>query len=331
MIPIKITDNTRHSAENLYNAINDRLLSGSWKCFDSVDVFEWIKIQTDGQYSLKDIVTAEPALLHAIQKVIKKDKVSDIPKCCGKKRTKENKKYKWVNSSKIVYPTLELYERFLSQSCTNIGTKSHPYSSLNLVQDTGLTVCPYCNRQYINNASEKRSSQLDHFYPKNEFPLLAVSFYNLIPSCASCNHTKGTNEFYQSPYGIDDVDSFFKFIFNLGTEHLNDLSHIEIDIYEPAQTDSKKHSDILDLKSHYQIHKDYLQEILRKNQTYDNSYLEKLRNDFPFPMEECLRTIWGNYFRKDLLGKRPLSKLIRDVLLEIRPEVVDEIDKMFSE
>ncbi|MFY0254214.1 hypothetical protein ACDQ55_09700 [Chitinophaga sp. 30R24] len=29
----------------------------------------------------------------------------------------------------------------------------------------------------------------DHFFPKNQYPLLSLSFYNLIPSCSICNRT----------------------------------------------------------------------------------------------------------------------------------------------
>ena len=63
--------------------------------------------------------------------------------------------------------------------------------------------CPYCNAnpiQVVGNNNERSSSKLlfdlDHFYPKVEYPFLALSFYNHLPSCKICNQTyKGSKEF----------------------------------------------------------------------------------------------------------------------------------------
>ena len=43
-------------------------------------------------------------------------------------------------------------------------------------------VCPYCD-------GEIGTAELDHYYPKSHFPLLACSPWNLIPICKSCNDT----------------------------------------------------------------------------------------------------------------------------------------------
>jgi len=58
--------------------------------------------------------------------------------------------------------------------------------------------CFYCNKDFITNfdadkfESNKEVStfQLDHFYDKGTYPYLALSFYNLIPSCPTCNSSK---------------------------------------------------------------------------------------------------------------------------------------------
>jgi 5-methylcytosine-specific restriction endonuclease McrA len=42
------------------------------------------------------------------------------------------------------------------------------------------TVCPYCD-------GEIGTSELDHYYSKSKFPLLACSPWNLVPVCPSCN------------------------------------------------------------------------------------------------------------------------------------------------
>ena len=55
---------------------------------------------------------------------------------------------------------------------------------------TGLTVCPYCNRSYINSRERNLGAELDHFYNKKDYPMFAISLYNFIPSCSTCNKLK---------------------------------------------------------------------------------------------------------------------------------------------
>lgn len=55
-----------------------------------------------------------------------------------------------------------------------------------------VKVCPYCNRMYTTTlfGKNKIRPDFDHFYPKSEYPYLAVSLFNLIPSCSMCNRKK---------------------------------------------------------------------------------------------------------------------------------------------
>lgn len=70
--------------------------------------------------------------------------------------------------------------------------------------------CPYCNiTETLYSSSGGRAAtthQLDHFFDKARFPLLACSFFNLIPSDGTCNGSdnKGTiqftDEYHLNPY-----------------------------------------------------------------------------------------------------------------------------------
>mgnify|MGYP000006537395 CR=1 FL=1 len=62
-----------------------------------------------------------------------------------------------------------------------------------VLNSLNLSVCPYCNRQYIFGTDNNRKvgAQFDHFYSKSKYPYLALSFYNLIPCCPTCNKAKG--------------------------------------------------------------------------------------------------------------------------------------------
>ena len=62
-----------------------------------------------------------------------------------------------------------------------------------LLVSLGISVCPYCNRQYITmwhdegKDEDHSTADLDHFYIKSDYPLFALSLFNFIPSCQICN------------------------------------------------------------------------------------------------------------------------------------------------
>lgn len=62
--------------------------------------------------------------------------------------------------------------------------------------------CPYCAVDHVTT--------VDHYFSKDEYPYLSVSLQNLIPSCAECNHLKGSRSKMNGfpvlhPY-FDDLD-----------------------------------------------------------------------------------------------------------------------------
>lgn len=81
--------------------------------------------------------------------------------------------------------------------------KDSSWNASELCHRLEISICPYCNRQYITTASKVFDDgtekwvarpQLDHFYPKSKYPFLSCSFFNLIPSCPTCNMGKNDKE-----------------------------------------------------------------------------------------------------------------------------------------
>ena len=221
-----------------------------------------------------------------------------------------------------------------------------------LVRITGVTVCPYCNRNFINVTEEANTSQLDHFFPKNEYPLLALCFYNLIPSCYGCNNKKSTSKFYISPYDesitdfsglryirITDIDELLKFSLNIkSADFINNSESIDIiikdDISEEElkQLESKdklsvrqkllKDKYVIDTRNLYKLHADIVQELLWKHEIYNKDYKAGLYNEISkigisFSKNEIDRMITGYYTDKENYGKRPLSKMVTDISREM--------------
>lgn len=84
------------------------------------------------------------------------------------------------------------YKTFSKKSDNN----TNKWDAYALCKAVAPRICPYCNRNFtpivtIRNLDKARP-ELDHFIPKSIFPMFAVSFHNLIPSCHCCNHNKGS-------------------------------------------------------------------------------------------------------------------------------------------
>ena len=212
----------------------------------------------------------------------------------------------------------------------NFSTRKAAYTILDKM---GVTVCPYCNRAYIATLKEgKVRPQFDHYFPKAKYPYLALSLYNLIPSCGICNRTKAdldTREFpilypYEEEFGehivfavkIDNND-FVKCI-------RGNSDSIVIGIRNPEENalyEQVKNQDIrLHLTDLYNTHKDYVQDIFKSYYINTDRRVEELVRHFPdlFPTKEDVRSLlFMNYLRKDEWGKRPLAKLTYDIYREI--------------
>jgi len=97
-----------------------------------------------------------------------------------------------------------LYDSF-SEKEINIELQSHLH----------VKTCPYCNSQYLETRTDYRTGrvyagmQLDHRLPKEHYPLLALSLYNLVPTCGFCNHIKHSKSLtvsvYDPNYREDDI------------------------------------------------------------------------------------------------------------------------------
>lgn len=213
----------------------------------------------------------------------------------------------------------ELYEDFTK------STRRYETFGMQLSRSLNIRTCPYCNRSYtfsidekMDEASDKRvrvKPEFDHFYPKAKYPCLALCFYNLIPSCPVCNHLKKEREIDLNPYLIDTENS--PIYFNLKNE--KEVKTAEDIVLEVESSDGRGSGNIevLGLQHLYNEHKDYVKEMMDKAVAYDKSYYDGLIESFrgmDLNAQDIENRIWGTYTECSDLGKRPLSKLTRDIL-----------------
>ena len=200
-----------------------------------------------------------------------------------------------------------------------------------IVKSIGVKTCPYCNRNYISLIEKTKDSkrtrpQLDHFLPKSKYPYLACSFFNLIPSCSTCNLMKSDDDFkdkdFCSPYNIEEYDVSFSYklkdlnflnTIDINNINLNDEESVEI-IVESKYLQNDK---CFELSKLYQNHKDTVLELILKKIHYPSSYINELINSNFATEEEIYRFLFSNYLNSKDMHKRPLSKLTRDIVEEL--------------
>lgn len=199
--------------------------------------------------------------------------------------------------------------------------KYNSLDKIGLIQNLGITVCPYCNRSFINNRNKSTTAQLDHFYPRSKYPIFSLSICNLIPSCYGCNHIKRENEIGASPYdsNINFADEV-KFSYTPeDVEFLDDINKLELTL-ESTNDNIEKNIEVMKIKDAYELNKDYVFELIKKSKIYNDDFKNELLNNYSDLIsseDELNRLLYGNYLNVEDYNKRPLSKLTHDILLEL--------------
>ena len=195
------------------------------------------------------------------------------------------------------------------------------YGAYYFVKALGLNSCPYCNRNYtfvVDNDNGKLRPEIDHFYPKSIYPFLAMSFYNLIPSCPICNHTKSdkVKEDLENPYDIKANSYQFTYTPQSVEFSIVEKEKYSFDSFEIEIDGNESNIELFKLEELYKQHKDIVLELLIKKAYYPQSYIEELSR-FGFSQDEIYRYLFSNYNQDEDLHKRPLSKLVRDISEEL--------------
>lgn len=258
----------------------------------------------------------------------------------------------------LVNQLLENDKSFFDTFVSNIFIKStlykalyyifvtHGYSKVffnfdyKFIKRLNIKTCPYCNRNYISVLERTDSGnitrpQVDHFYPKSIFPILAVSYYNLVPSCGPCNLMKGSKNAHKdrlkSPYLMQENDFKFKwkpkngFLYlkslqNQGKLTYKDENKIEIIL----ETTENVHNEYFELSELYKQHQDIAIEVLLTKIENPISYLYELA-EFDSSFNEVYRSKYGSFYDYEDFHLRPLSKLKKDIALDLGIDMMSEI------
>jgi len=231
-------------------------------------------------------------------------------------------KLKFVTKKTIAsIKSLIKYDSFIDTSKDNTFSFYHAY---HLAENLNIPTCVYCNRLYTQTIIPSPGeyiarATLDHWFPKSKFPFLALSFYNLIPSCNICNSSvKGATNYTLRdifhPYLKHNSISRqldFKFSYDM-EDHIHAKGKF---ISKNKFTDSSLSA--MKLKEIYEVHTEEIRELIHLKKAYSDSYISSLNSLLKTSIspEEVYRLAFGTHFEDDLLIKRPLSKLKKDILL----------------
>lgn len=206
------------------------------------------------------------------------------------------------------------------------GYNHKNFDKLQFIKRIKLDTCPYCNRSYLYYLSRKGEikPQIDHFFPTHIYPFLALAFYNLIPSCQTCNgfgakegHCPILSDLI-NPYLIENDN--FQFTYKI--KHINFLNPLydknSVELLMRHKLNG--HTKIFKLDDLYQQHSDHLLELIIKSKvSYSDKYRSYLHsfNNLKFNDSEIDRMILGNYSDEADIHKRPLAKMYQDIGLAL--------------
>jgi len=202
--------------------------------------------------------------------------------------------------------------------------------SYKLAKINNRNSCTYCNRQYTlfvikdggtNNNKRIIRPEFDHWFSKELYPLLSLSFYNLIPSCHICNSSvKGTKVFsidtHVHPYLKKHNNLTFNFSRILkpnGWKLIIDRSQL-LDSRVENMISSFKLDEIYDYHSDLEL-KDIMDFKMSDNETYLTTLFTTTLINLPQKTpQDAYRMLFGVEFMENKFLDRPFSKMKYDIL-----------------
>ncbi|WP_312390218.1 hypothetical protein [Chryseobacterium sp.] len=212
------------------------------------------------------------------------------------------------------------------------------------LSDLNINTCIYCNRNYtLDILYSHTRAELDHWFPKDKFPILALSLHNFIPSCHSCNHIKGNGdktlkrilknenlskeeiqqwwenvlESMIHPHDKNENENFtFTYEYD---KSLNSLSvKLNINPLSKKVSTTLEFNKILEI---YNAHANFeLKDLYDLRKKYSDTFLNIIENNFDGIMkkEEAYRIIFGIETNEKDYHKRPFSKFKFDIIEELK-------------
>ena len=238
---------------------------------------------------------------------------------------KDEIKTKYSSQNNIIKQLFN-YDKAKSKTITPKLSKLQPKISKFIQDKVGVDTCYFCNIEFINKFKNakgeiKNGFTLDHYIDKGKYPFLALSLYNLIPSCYTCNSkVKGSDEINNlSPSSSKfDFDKKVKFRTFMENDNLQivDERDFRLLLKENFSDNYQEYIDGFLLNERYEYHKQKVIEMINKRKEYPDSRIKELAHLSQKTEEEVKQDLFGEYL-SETLHKQPLGKLIQDISKEL--------------
>lgn len=173
---------------------------------------------------------------------------------------------------------------------------------------------------------------LDHVIDKATHPLLALSLYNFVPSCYSCNSKfKGTEQFinrktahFLSPSLGNNFtfnkDVKFRLLFRSGknTSYVKSRKDFVLDFkYFKNAFEYEQYINTFKLKGRYIFHKDEIVNLIEKKKKYSDSKILEMSKKLKIPAQKIKENLFGIELFHGNLEDKSMTKFKRDIAEQI--------------
>lgn len=203
-------------------------------------------------------------------------------------------------------------------------------------EEFGLHACHYCDMAYINtyeyvdkkDGHRIKSSHfdLDHVLEKVDYPIFALSLFNLVPCCPVCNErlkgkeplaktSRVLRKFSPTCQSFDFDSKVTIELMPLGDvklPFLKNASGYELDFDSHKDKDYEKYIDRFRLKERYNYHKGEALRLKDLQMRYPDVNIANIASMLHVPFDEVKEDIFGMRFGKE--QHRCFGKLKRDML-----------------
>ncbi|MDI9876497.1 hypothetical protein [Flectobacillus rivi] len=278
-----------------------------------------------GIKDIKDLLCASPKEITSIVNTFDQLPIEEQMKLAGSK------------DKKGCLDFTSLYDTFTRKNNT-----IKEYDSDKLIEDCDILTCPYCNENYTyrivcskDKKSIRRTFDWDHLFPKEKYPFLAVSFYNLVPSCKVCNSFKNADsKLFFNPFENVNVDDVYSFNFSLDaklntiledkeTSKDQNIPSREIIEFKTQDLALKKSLEALfesvKLKDRMKQHKGVINLVVERAKMYNETLLKGYGKQFADLglngfSDEMKAVYWGIELDHHKYYLKPFSKLTNDLI-----------------
>lgn len=202
-----------------------------------------------------------------------------------------------------------------------------------------VNTCTYCNRQYTLTVDDVNANgvtvehlirpEFDHWFSQVDYPDLALSYYNLIPACHTCNsNLKNRQEMDLGHYVHPYIDRRTGFRFS----YVPTSDGYAVDIEREKGVDDayyRKVENTLKLFKLPQIYgahsglelKELLELAAENHPDYITTLVKDVTDKLGVNEEDAYRILFGVEVEEENYLKRPMSKFKSDVMRKIREDL----------